>query len=74
MDLSLVSLLYIIIYHCILVICRCTNNETKILTLHQERIVHLNGCKDGLCSYDHFKQLFATELQHCDFDEMCNID
>jgi len=63
-----------LIYHCNLVICRCYNNETKILTLHQERIVHLNGCKDGLCSYDKFKQVFATELQNCNFDEMCNID
>lgn len=64
-----------LIYHCIFFInCRCNNNETKILTLHQERIVHLNGCIDGLCSYEKFKQLFATELQNCNFDEMCNID
>eukprot|EP00102_Acyrthosiphon_pisum_P021964 XP_016659174.1 PREDICTED: multiple inositol polyphosphate phosphatase 1 isoform X2 [Acyrthosiphon pisum] len=56
------------------VLYKCNNNETKILTLHQERIVHINGCKDDLCSYEKFKQLFATELKNCNFDEMCNID
>lgn len=56
------------------VLYKCNNDETKILTLHQERIVYLNGCKDGLCSYDKFKQLFETELQNCNFNEMCNID
>ncbi|CAH1710080.1 unnamed protein product [Aphis gossypii] len=56
------------------VLYKCNNNETKILTLHQEKIVHLDGCEDGLCSYDRFKQLFATEIQNCDFDKMCNID
>jgi len=73
-KLLLVDIILCIIYHYILIICRCNNNETKILTLHQEKIVHLDGCEDGLCSYDRFKQLFATEIQNCDFDKMCNID
>lgn len=53
---------------------RCSNNESKILTLHQERIVHLKGCEDSLCSYDVFKRLYETQLKNCDFDQMCNID
>jgi len=53
---------------------RCNNNETKILTLHQERIIHLKGCEDDLCSYDKFKQLYALELSNCNLGEMCNVD
>jgi len=55
-------------------IFRCSNDVKKILTLHQERIVRLNGCEDDLCSYNTFKQLYKTQLKTCDFDQMCNID
>lgn len=53
---------------------RCKNNIKKILTLHQERIIRLNGCEDDFCSYDTFKQLYESQLKTCDFDQMCNID
>lgn len=53
---------------------RCDNNETKILTLHQEKVVHIKGCESDLCPYDKFKQLYETELKKCDFHQMCNID
>lgn len=64
----------LILYIFFIFIFSCTNNEQKILTLHQERIVRINGCEDDLCPYDQFKQLYKTELQNCNFNEMCNID
>lgn len=55
-------------------IFRCDNNETKILTLHQEKIIRLKGCEDDLCPLDTFQQIYDSELKNCDFNQMCNID
>lgn len=55
-------------------IFRCNDNTSKILTLHQEKIIQLNGCDVDLCPYDKFKQLFETDLKNCDFNQMCDID
>lgn len=54
--------------------CRCDNDEPQVLTMHQERIVHLPGCPQDsdLCSLNTLRQLYAAaSLDNCNFDEMC---
>ncbi|XP_061402196.1 multiple inositol polyphosphate phosphatase 1-like [Musca vetustissima] len=55
------------------VLYECDNEAPMVLTMHQERIVHIPGCPQDsdLCSLNTLRQLFATSLDNCNFDEMC---
>lgn len=71
---EIVSFVFGLHYYYFYFVFRCKNDETKVLTLHQERIVRIKGCGNDLCSYDKFKQIFKTDIENCDFDQMCNVD
>uniref|UniRef100_A0A182Y7F2 Multiple inositol polyphosphate phosphatase 1 n=1 Tax=Anopheles stephensi TaxID=30069 RepID=A0A182Y7F2_ANOST len=61
------SNLYFVLY-------KCPNGTHSIALYHQERLTHIPGCPDDalLCSYDHFKQLYAERMQQCDLNTMCS--
>lgn len=60
------------------VLYRCQETSSpslKILTLHQERRVHLPGCptdKD-LCDMDTFEKAFSFSIKNCSFQDMCTL-
>lgn len=47
-------------------------DEPKVLTMHQERIVRIPGCPQGLCELSTLKKIFKESLE-CDFDEICQL-
>ncbi|XP_065363936.1 multiple inositol polyphosphate phosphatase 1 [Calliphora vicina] len=51
----------------------CQNEGPKVLTLHQEQVVHIPGCpvNNDLCSLNTLRKLFAHSLDNCNFNEMC---
>ncbi|XP_073834052.1 multiple inositol polyphosphate phosphatase 2 [Musca autumnalis] len=55
------------------VLFECDNDDPMVLTMHQERIVHIPGCPqdNDLCSLNTLRQLFAASVDNCNFDEMC---
>lgn len=55
---------------------RCQNEGPMVLTLHQERVVHIPGCPvdNDLCSLATLRKLFAHSLDNCNFNEMCVLN
>uniref|UniRef100_A0A1I8PYE6 Multiple inositol polyphosphate phosphatase 1 n=1 Tax=Stomoxys calcitrans TaxID=35570 RepID=A0A1I8PYE6_STOCA len=51
----------------------CNNREPMVLTMHQERVIHIPGCPQDsdLCSLSTLRQLFADSVDNCNFEEMC---
>lgn len=51
------------------------NDEPKVLTLHQERVVRIPGCPENedLCSLKVMKRVFKDSIERCDFNDMCDI-
>ncbi|CAH2086293.1 unnamed protein product [Euphydryas editha] len=55
------------------VLFKC-NDEEKLLTLHQERIIKLPMCNEELCSFEHLKDYFKNSIHNCDHSDMCKLD
>ncbi|XP_075158302.1 multiple inositol polyphosphate phosphatase 2 [Haematobia irritans] len=55
------------------VLYECDNSDPMVLTMHQERVVHIPGCPQDsdLCSLKKLRQLFAESVDNCNFDELC---
>lgn len=53
----------------------CDNGEYYVLSMHQERVIHLPGCPQNtdLCPFKVFKNLFEEDIENCNFDEICSL-
>ncbi|XP_313302.5 multiple inositol polyphosphate phosphatase 1 [Anopheles gambiae] len=51
----------------------CPDGTQSIALYHQERLTNIPGCPEDvpLCSYDHFKQMYADRIEQCDLSAMC---
>ncbi|KAF2903049.1 hypothetical protein ILUMI_03146 [Ignelater luminosus] len=53
------------------ILYRC-DQKYKVLTLHQEHVVHLPSCEEELCDLDQIKEHYNDSIHECEFDEMCS--
>lgn len=53
------------------VLYQCQDEE-RVLTLHQERIIRLPPCKEDLCPMSVLTHAYHDSIHNCDFNKMCH--
>lgn len=54
------------------VLHRCSDNQLKMVTLLNEKLIKLPGCSSELCPLNEFRELFQRLDLNCNLSEICS--